>query len=106
MSSWADDFAQWRRAQSELASASASTETASGLASDVDAYVDAADAETEPDRPNVEREPDRPDAQANDAENNGSEETKGCAILDSGATVMCSSTIAAGELQTQRLNRK
>ena len=97
MSPWADDFAQWRRAQSELASASA--ETASGLASDVDAYADAADAETEPDRPNVEREPDRPDVQAKDEEINGLEETKGCAILDSGATIMCSSTIAAEGIQ-------
>ena len=33
------------------------------------------------------------------------EETKGCAILDSGATVMCSSTIAAEEIQVQRLNQ-
>ena len=31
------------------------------------------------------------------------EETKGCAILDSGATVMCSSTAAAEEIQMQRL---
>ena len=33
---------------------------------------------------------------------NGLEETKGCAILDSGATVMCSSTVAAEEIQMQR----
>ena len=33
------------------------------------------------------------------------EETKGCAILDSGATVMCSSTIAADEIQLQRLRQ-
>ena len=76
MSPWTDDFAQWRRAQSELASASASAETASGLASGVDAYAGAADAETEPDRPNAEREPDIPDVQANDEEINGLEETK------------------------------
>ena len=29
---------------------------------------------------------------------NGLEETKGCAIIDSGATVMCSSTAAAEEI--------
>ena len=33
------------------------------------------------------------------------EETKGCAILDSGATVMCSSTAAAEEIQMQRLRQ-
>ena len=33
------------------------------------------------------------------------EETKGCAILDSGATVMCSSTLAAEEIQLQRLRQ-
>ena len=32
-------------------------------------------------------------------------ETKGGAIMDSGATVMCSSTAAAEEIQTQRLRR-
>ena len=32
-------------------------------------------------------------------------ETKGCAIMDSGATVMCSSTAAAEEIQTQRLRQ-
>ena len=31
------------------------------------------------------------------------EETKGCAIIDSGATVMCSSTLAAGGIQMQRI---
>ena len=42
----------------------------------------------------------------NDAEDvNGLEETKGCAIIDSGATVMCSPTAAAEEIQTQRLNQ-
>ena len=34
------------------------------------------------------------------------EETKGCAILDSGATVMCSSTVAADEIQVQRLRQQ
>ena len=33
------------------------------------------------------------------------DETKGCAILDSGATVMCSSTAAAEEIQMQRLRQ-
>ena len=33
------------------------------------------------------------------------EETNGCAILDSGATVMCSSTVAAEEIQMQRLRQ-
>ena len=32
-------------------------------------------------------------------------EDKGCAIMDSGATVMCSSTLAAGEIQVQRLHQ-
>ena len=32
-------------------------------------------------------------------------ETRGCAILDSGATVMCSSTAAAEEVQMQRLRQ-
>ena len=36
---------------------------------------------------------------------NSLEETKGCAILDSGATVMCSSTLAAEEIQLQRLRQ-
>ena len=36
---------------------------------------------------------------------NGLGETKGCAIIDSGATVMCSSTAAAEEIQMQRLNQ-
>ena len=34
------------------------------------------------------------------------EETKGCAVMDSGATVMCSSTLAAEEIQMQRINRE
>ena len=42
----------------------------------------------------------------NEAEDiNGLEETKGCAIIDSGATVMCSSTIVAEEIQMQRINQ-
>ena len=42
----------------------------------------------------------------NDAEDvNGLEETRGCAVLDSGATVMCSSTIAAEAIQQQRINQ-
>ena len=98
MSPWAEDFAQWRRDLIEATVASASSEMASGLvpdASDVYADVDADATETEPDRPNVEHKPDRPDVQANDEEVNGLEETKGCAVLDFGATIMCSSTIAA-----------
>ena len=34
------------------------------------------------------------------------EETRGCAVMDSGATVMCSSTLAAEEIQMQRINRE
>ena len=111
MSPWAEDFAQWRRDFIETTVASASSGTASGLvpdASDAYAYADA-DAvatETEPDRTNVEHKPNRPDVQANDEEVNGLEETKGCAVLDSGATIMCSSTVAAEEIQLQRLNRQ
>ena len=33
------------------------------------------------------------------------QETKGCAILDSGATMTCSSTVAAEEIQVQRLRQ-
>ena len=41
----------------------------------------------------------------NDAEDvNGLEETRGCAVLDSGATVMCSSTVVAEAIQQQRMN--
>ena len=40
-----------------------------------------------------------------DEDVNGLEETKGCATIDSGATVMCSSTVAAGEIQMQRINK-
>ena len=36
---------------------------------------------------------------------NGLEETKGCAIIDSGATIMCSSTVAAEEIQMQHINQ-
>ena len=39
-------------------------------------------------------------------EANTLEETKGCAIMDSGATVMCSSTAAADEIQVQRLRQQ
>ena len=38
-------------------------------------------------------------------EANNLAETKGCAIMDSGATVMCSSTSVAEEIQMQRLRR-
>ena len=34
------------------------------------------------------------------------QETNGCAILDSGATMACSSTVAAEEIQVQRLRQK
>ena len=37
---------------------------------------------------------------------NGLEETKGCAVLDSGATINCSSTTAVEEIQTQCLNHQ
>ena len=37
---------------------------------------------------------------------NGLEETKGCAVLDPGATINCSSTTAAEEIHTQHLNRQ
>ena len=41
----------------------------------------------------------------NDAEDvNGLEETRGCAVLDSGATVMCSSTIVGEAIQQQRID--
>ena len=36
---------------------------------------------------------------------NALEETKGCAILDSGATVMCSSTASAEEIQLERMRQ-
>ena len=44
---------------------------------------------------------------SNDTEDmHGLEETKGCAVLDSGATAMCSSTTVAEEIQSQRLNQQ
>ena len=45
-------------------------------------------------------------AQIQEEEVNALEETKGCAVLDSGATIMRPSTVAAEEIQAQRLNRK
>ena len=73
MTPWADDFRQWREAQSL-------GNNDPGLASGS-----------------------LPQQEAEDI--NGLEETRGCAILDSGATVMCSSTIAAEEIQMQRINQ-
>ena len=70
MAPWAEDFAEWRKAQA--------LQEGSGLPSD----------------------PYPTD------EVNGLEETNGCAVLDSGATINCSSTTAAEEIQTQRLNHQ
>ena len=104
MSPWANDFAEWRREQAELAAVA----TALGLESDADAYAGSA-AEVDAAKPASGLVSDvdvYADARADDAEDvNGLEETKGCAILDSGATVMCSSTIAAEGIQMQRLSR-
>ena len=98
MAPWAEEFAQWRRGFIEETAASASSGMASGLVPDApDAYAhadaDAVAMETEP-------------VQTREEEVNGLEETKGCAVLDSGATIMCSSTVAAEEIQLQRLNRE
>ena len=96
VSSWANDFAEWRRAQAELASAA----TASGLECDTDASADsAAEADAAKTASGLASDVDaHAYARADDAEDvNGLEETNGFAILDSGATVMCSSTIAAFE---------
>ena len=105
MSPWANDFAQWRREQAELASVA----TALGLESDVDAYADSA-VEVDAANPASGLVSDvvaDAYARADDAEDvNGLEETRGCAILDSGSTVMCSSTIVAEGIQMQRLNRE
>ena len=70
MTPWAEEFAEWRRAQA--------LQEGSGL-------------------------PSEPYPTDNI---NGLEETKGCAVLDSGATINCSSTTAAGEIQMQRLNQQ
>ena len=67
MSPWADEFAEWRRAQQA--------------------------EEAQQDLP-------EPTADVNHLE-----ETRGCAILDSGATMTCSSTVAAEEIQVQRLRQ-
>ena len=47
----------------------------------------------------------QPPAEVPHEDANTLEETTGCAILDSGATVMCSSTVEAEEIQMQRLRQ-
>ena len=71
MSPCTSDFAPWRSGRLFVDAA----EQASGMSFDAYADVDVAE----------------------DA--NVLEETRGCAILDSGATVMCSSTLAADGIQ-------
>ena len=77
MTPWADEFAAWF---SGHAHSTAVAETAPGMLSGSDAAVADEDA-------------------------NALEETKGCALLDDGTTVMCSSTLAAEEMQMQRLHQ-
>ena len=52
-----------------------------------------------------EMEPGSASGSPNTEDVNGLEETRGCAVLDSGATVMCSSTVAAETSQQQRIDR-
>ena len=52
-----------------------------------------------------EREPGLAAGAQNTEYVNGLEETRGCAVLDSGTTVMCSSTVAAEASQQQRIDR-
>ena len=89
MSPWADEFAAWRRSQ--------------GFQSSRPPRPQAED-HTEDDG-SAKASGQQPDASYQEEDVNGLEETKGCAILDSGATVMCSSTIAAEEIHMQRINR-
>ena len=89
MTPWAEDFAQWRMSHIEDTAAVASGGVASGLV---------------PDAPNADAHAGA-DAKVPEEEANALEETKGCAVLDSGATIMCSSTVAAEEIQAQRLNK-
>merc|ERR1712242_45136 len=78
--------------------AAASGGMASGLVPD----APNADASADADDDAIAMEP----VQTREEEVNGLEETKGCAVLDAGATIMCSSTVAAEEIQQQRLNRE
>ena len=80
MTPYADDWRKWRESQSSAGDAL----MAPGMSSGVSASA-AADGD--------------------DDVNAMLEETKGCAVMDSGATVMCSSTLAAEEIQMQRLNQ-
>ena len=88
MSPWGEECALWRESQLALAS----TEAAPGLQSGV--VADAAVGDTATNQ--------QPDDHINNEEIHGLEETKGCAILDSGATILCSPTIAAEEIHMQR----
>ena len=106
----ANDFAEWRRVQENLASAEMTSGFESDVESDVDVGDDAYARNAAPTTSGLQSDVDA-DANANaDADNdedeyiNSLEETKGCAILDSGATVMCSLTLAAEEVQMQRLD--
>ena len=78
----AEDFVAWRRSQSSAGVAL----KAPGMSSGASASAAAPDD--------------------NDDLNAMLEETKGCVVMDSGATVMCSSTLAAEAIQMQRLNRE
>ena len=82
MTPYAEDFAAWRRSQSSAGVAP----MAPGMPSGASASAAAADED--------------------DDVNAMLEETKGCAVMDSGATVMCSSTLAAEEIQMQRLKQE
>ena len=84
MTPYADDWRKWRESQSSAGDAV----MAPGMSSGVSASA-AATADDDEDDVNAMLE-----------------ETRGCAVMDSGATVMCSSTLAAEAIQEQRLNQQ
>ena len=82
MTPYAEDFVAWRRSQSYAGVAI----MAPGMSPGASASATAADDD--------------------DDVNALLEEPNGCAVLDSGATVMCASTLAAEEIQMQRLKQE
>ena len=84
MTPYADDWRKWRESQSSAGDAVMAPGMSSGVSASVVATAD--DDE--------------------DDVNAMLEETRGCAVMDSGATVMCSSTLAAEAIQEQRLNQQ
>ena len=104
MTPWADEFAEWRKnrlKETSMVSPKRSQESPSVEHSPATAAAAAAADDEDWSKESGLQ----PDSSYQEEDVNGLEETKGCAILDSGATVMCSSTVAAEEIHMQRINR-